>query len=168
MKRIGPAPSMRAASTSSSGHREEELAEQEGRRRRGDQRHRQAGVGVEHAEQGDDLVGRPDAHLHRQHQRDEDQPEHGAAERKAEIDDGESRHRNRRSCPSGMIIAVTKLTHHRRGAGDLAAAGAIAAEQRRLVGFQVVPGSSDIRIAWLISSPSASRRRSSGKAGRRQ
>ena len=73
------------------GHGEEELAEQEGRGRRGDQRHRQAGVGVEHAEVGDHLVGREDAHLDRQHQRDEDHPEHQAAQREAEVDDRERR-----------------------------------------------------------------------------
>jgi len=39
--------------------------EQEGGGGRGDQRHRQAGVGVQHAEVGDHLVGRPDTHLDR-------------------------------------------------------------------------------------------------------
>src|SRR3989442_3527155 len=37
-------------------HRQEELAEQEGGRGRGDQRNRQAGVAVEHAQRGDDFV----------------------------------------------------------------------------------------------------------------
>ena len=69
------------------GHGHEELAEQQRRGGRGDQRERQAGIGVEHVQVGDDLVGRIDAHLDRQHQRDEDHPERGHAERKAEIHD---------------------------------------------------------------------------------
>ncbi len=72
-------------------HGHEELAEQEGRGGRGDQREDQAGIAVEHAEAGDDLVGRHDAHLDRQHQRQEDQPEEQLAARKPEIDDGEGR-----------------------------------------------------------------------------
>ena len=44
-------------------------------------------IGVEQAEIGDDLVGRIDAHLDRQHQRDEDDPERRLPEREAEIDD---------------------------------------------------------------------------------
>ena len=49
------------------GDRQKELAEQRCRRRRGDQRENQAGIGVDQAEIGGDLVGRDDPHLDRQH-----------------------------------------------------------------------------------------------------
>ena len=51
----------------------------------------QAGVGVDQPEVDHHLVGRHDAHLDRQHQRDEDHPEEDHPERKAEEDDREGR-----------------------------------------------------------------------------
>ena len=54
-KRIGPAPSMRAASCSSD--RQEELAEEERSGGRGDERQREAHVGIDHAEVGHHKVG---------------------------------------------------------------------------------------------------------------
>jgi hypothetical protein len=71
------------------GHGQEELAEEEGGGGGGDQRQGQADVAVDHAQVGDDLEGRDDAHLDRQHQGDEDHPEEEIAQREAEIDDGE-------------------------------------------------------------------------------
>jgi len=67
--------------------RHEELPEQQRARGGCDQRHDQSGIGVEHMQIGDHLVGRIDPHLDRQHQRDEDDPERGLAERKTEIHD---------------------------------------------------------------------------------
>ena len=100
-KRIGPAPSMRAASASSSGivrkncrNRNVAVAEAISGSVR-------PGVGVEHAQVGDDLVGRQDAHLDRQHQRDEDHPEEELAQRKAEVDD-----RERRRCSEIAILPI--------------------------------------------------------------
>ena len=52
-------------------------------------------------EVGDDLVGRIDAHLDRQHQCNEDDPENRHPERKAEIHDGvggDDRNRNLADC----------------------------------------------------------------------
>ena len=90
-KRIGPAPSMRAASASSSG-----TVMKNWRNRK---------VAVADAISGmispgnvlssprSDMtcVGRRDAHLDRQHQRDEDHPEEEVAQREAEVDDRERR-----------------------------------------------------------------------------
>jgi hypothetical protein len=70
---------------------QEELAEQEGRGGRCHQRQGQTGIGIDQAEIDDNLVGRQDADLHRQHQRDEDHPEKDHAEREAEKDDSEGR-----------------------------------------------------------------------------
>src|SRR3546814_3888387 len=64
------------------GHGEEELAEQEGCRRRGDQRNGKAGVAVQHAEIGDHFIGGHDTHLDRQHESDEDGTEAQHAQRK--------------------------------------------------------------------------------------
>ena len=77
--RIGPAPSMRAASASSSGivrknWRNRNVAVADAISGSGE-----PGVAVEHAEVGDDLVRGQDAHLDRQHQRDEDHPEEEVA-----------------------------------------------------------------------------------------
>jgi hypothetical protein len=55
----------------------------------------------------DDLVGRQDAHLHRQHQREEDQPEEQHAEGEAEIDDGEGRQQRDAILPMVMPSAMT-------------------------------------------------------------
>ncbi len=81
-KRIGPAPSIFAASTSSSG-----IVRKNWRKSRvagggGHERHDEAGHGVDELEVHHDLEGRDDADLDRQHEGDEDQPEadHAAGE----------------------------------------------------------------------------------------
>ena len=89
--RIGPAPSTRAASTSSSG-----TVRKNWRNRKVAVAEAISGIvrpakRVEHPEVGHHLVGGHDAHLHRQHQRDEDGPEEQVLQREAEVDDGEGR-----------------------------------------------------------------------------
>ncbi|KFE34238.1 phenol hydroxylase [Thioclava atlantica] len=81
------------------GNGEEELPEQEGRRRRGDERQDQARIGVQKPEARDDLIGRHDPHLDRQHQGQEDHPEEELPPGKPEIDDGEGREERDRDLP---------------------------------------------------------------------
>ena len=86
--RNGPAPSILRGFQQFVGNGHEELPEQQRAGRRRDQRQDQSRIGVEHVQVRHHLVGRIDAHLDRQHQRDEDDPERGLAERKAEIHHG--------------------------------------------------------------------------------
>ncbi len=67
------------------GNGHEELPEQQCSGGRGDQRQDQPGIGVEHVQVRNHLVGGIDADLDRQHQRDENDPERGLPERKAEV-----------------------------------------------------------------------------------
>jgi hypothetical protein len=121
------------------GHREEELAEQERRGRRRDQRDRQAGVGVQHVQVRHHLVGRKDAHLHRQHQRDEHHPEADRAAREAEIDEGERRQqRDRDLAERDHQRRDQAHCHHRCHRRHPAAIAGLAAEQRDPVGLQHV------------------------------
>ena len=108
-------------------HGQEELAEQERGGRRGDQRDRQAGIGVQHPEVGDDLEGRHDPHLDRQHQRHEDAPEGQRPERKAEVDDGEGREDRDRDLPDRDRQRHDQAVHHHQ------------AERRRAGGGQAAP-----------------------------
>jgi hypothetical protein len=111
-------------------HGHEELAEQERRGGRGDQRHDQAGIGVEHAEIRDDLEGRHDPHLHRQHQREEDGPEAEHAEREAEVDDRERREdRDRDLAERDAERHDQRVEHH--GRDRLGARGLDAAAEHR-------------------------------------
>src|SRR3954466_10579748 len=83
-KRSGPAPSMRAASTSSSGMavntwRNSSVAVAEAIS--GSHRPVKLPTVVDQADIRHHGIGGDDPHLHRQHQRDEDQPEGGVAKR---------------------------------------------------------------------------------------
>jgi hypothetical protein len=121
------------------GHGQEELAEQEGGGGAGDQRDGQARVAVEHAQVGNHLVGGQDAHLHRQHQRHEDQPEHQRAAREAEV-----HHRKGREQADGDLAdgdgqrADQADHHHRRHRRDGAAVLRLPAEQRQAVALEHV------------------------------
>ena len=74
------------------GDRAEKLSEKERGGGRGDQGDNQALIGVQHAEFLDDFIGRQDAHLERQQQRREDNPERHCRELQAEINDGVGGH----------------------------------------------------------------------------
>jgi hypothetical protein len=68
------------------------------------------GVAVEHAQVRNDLVGGPDAHFHRQHQRDKDRPEEEHAKREPEIDDREGRQQGDGNLANGNDQRLTRLT----------------------------------------------------------
>ena len=123
------------------GHGEEELAEQEGRGGRGDQRHRQAGVAVEHAEVRHHLVGRTDAHLHRQHQRDEDRPEEELPEREAEVDDRKRRQQRDRDLAEGDDQRADEAHRHHAAHRHLGARpAALAGEGLGVVDCELIAG----------------------------
>ena len=113
-------------------HGQEELAVEEGAGRGRDQRQDQAGIAVEQVpfrqvdrQAGDvdhrlerpqriggDRIGRHDAHFERQHQRDEDQPEHQHAQPVVEIDDREGRQRRERDLAGGDAAGDDQRVQH--------------------------------------------------------
>jgi hypothetical protein len=80
---IGPAPSIRAASSNSSGMDMKNCRKKKVAGRRRDQRHDQTRIAVQQPSFAcHDLVGRQDAHFQRQQQRGEDHPEESSAKGK--------------------------------------------------------------------------------------
>jgi hypothetical protein len=78
-----------------------------------------SGIAVEHAEVGDNLEGRDDAHFDRQHQRHEDHPEEEVAQWISEVDDGKRTDDRDRDLADGddqgHHQAVEHHRRHRRG-----------------------------------------------------
>ncbi|MEY9187632.1 hypothetical protein ABH987_001260 [Bradyrhizobium ottawaense] len=116
-------------------HRHEELSEQQRCGGRGDQRQREARIAVEHVQIGDDLVGRIDADLDRQHQGDEDDPEDRHPERKAEIHDRIGRDdRDRNLADRDQQRHHQRVQHH--VADRLAGRAARADEDGLIIGLE--------------------------------